>query len=354
MAQTILIVDDQEINRKLLGVIFQEQYNVLEAENGQVALEILQEEDNDVTCVFLDLMMPIKSGLDVLEYMRENKLLDKIPVIMVTGEATAQSDEKAYEYGVADIIYKPFEERVVMRRTKNIIELYEHRNNLEKKLEERTRELKKSQATLAKNNEFLINALSSVVEFRNLESGEHVKRVKQFTNILAHCVMELYPKYGLTEEKINLIADASALHDIGKIAIPDNILLKPGKLTKEEYEEMKKHTIYGCEILERFKLENSDFYNYCYDICRYHHERNDGKGYPDKLKGHEIPISAQIVSIADVYDALVSPRIYKMPYDVYEASRMILEGECGNFSDELLDAFKMARDDFYAVTELEG
>lgn len=353
MAQTILIVDDQEINRKLLAMIFEEQYNVLEAENGQVALEILQEENNKVTCVFLDLMMPIKSGLDVLQYMRENKLLDKIPVIMVTGEATAQTDEKAYEYGVADIIYKPFEERVVMRRTKNIIELYEHRNNLEKKLEERTKQLRRSKEILAKNNEFLVNALSSVVEFRNLESGEHVKRVKEFTKILARCVMVLYPKYGLTEEKISLISDASALHDIGKIAIQDSILLKPGKLTDEEFDEMKKHTIYGCEILEKFKQEDSEFYRYCYDICRYHHERNDGLGYPDRLKGDEIPISAQIVGLADVYDALVSPRIYKMPYDVYEASRMILEGECGNFSDEILDAFSMAKEDFYRVTEFE-
>ena len=349
--KTILIVDDQEINRKLLGVIFEEQYNVLEAENGQVALEILQEENNDVSCIFLDLMMPIKSGLDVLAYMREKKLLETIPVIMVTGEATAQTDEKAYEYGVADIIYKPFEERVVMRRTKNIIELYEHRNKLEKKLEERTKQLRKSQETLAKNNEFLVNALSSVVEFRNLESGEHVKRVKTFTKILANCVMTLYPKYELTPDKIALISDASALHDIGKIAISDTILLKPGKLTKDEYEEMKKHTIYGCEILEKFKQEGSDFYQYCYDICRYHHERNDGKGYPDGLKGNEIPIAAQIVGLADVYEALVSPRIYKMPYDIYEASRMILEGECGNFSEEILDAFKMAREEFYAVTE---
>jgi putative two-component system response regulator len=165
--------------------------------------------------------------------------------------------------------------------------------------------------------------------------------------------MEFYPKYGITNEQASLIVSASALHDIGKIAIPDSILLKPGRLTPEEFEEMKKHTIYGCEILEKFKQEENEFYRYCYDICRYHHERYDGGGYPDKLKGDEIPIWAQIVSIVDVFDALVSKRVYKAPYAVEEAERMIMRGECGVFSPEILDCFQIAKPELRAATEVE-
>ena len=165
--------------------------------------------------------------------------------------------------------------------------------------------------------------------------------------------MKIYPKYNITKEQAALIVNASALHDIGKIAIPDSILLKPGRLNEEEFAEMKKHTIYGCELLEKFKQEDNEFYQYCYDICRYHHERYDGNGYPDQLKGDEIPIWAQIVSVVDVYDALVSKRVYKDPFAVEEAARMIIDGECGIFSPEMLDCFRLAKEELFAVTEGE-
>ncbi len=165
--------------------------------------------------------------------------------------------------------------------------------------------------------------------------------------------MKIYPKYEITKEQAALIVNASALHDIGKIAIPDSILLKPGKLTEEEFEEMKKHTVYGCELLEKFKQEDNEFYRYCYDICRYHHERHDGNGYPDRLEGDAIPIWAQIVSVVDVYDALVSKRVYKDPFAVEEAARMILEGECGVFSPEMIDCFTLAEQELFAATEGE-
>jgi putative two-component system response regulator len=287
--------------------------------------------------------MPKMSGLDVLKEMAERKYADHIPVILITAEATADSDLKAYEYGASDIIYKPFNPRIVMRRAQNIIELFSNRINIEKKLEKRTRQLRESQAKIQKNSEFLINALSSVVEFRSLESGEHVQRVKNYTGILLRQLVELYPEYQFSEEDMQLMVNASALHDLGKIAIPDSILLKPGKLTKEEFEIMKTHTTKGCELLEKFKQDDSDFYRYCYDICRYHHERYDGNGYPDGLKGDEIPIWAQIVSIVDVYDALVSKRVYKDPYSIVEAIQMIFDGECGVFSPKILDCFQMAK-----------
>lgn len=348
---SILIADDQEINREILKVIFEEQYEILEASDGTQAINLIEAHRETIVLVFLDLLMPGKSGLDVLAFMTDKGYMDAIPVIMITGEATADTDEKAYEYGVSDIIYKPFAPKVVMRRSMNIIELFAHRIDIERKLEERTKELRESKEKLERSNEFLVNALSSVVEFRSLESGEHIQRVKHLTKIMLKYVRKFYPQYQLTKEQVGLIVNASGLHDLGKVAIPDSILLKPGKLTAEEFEEMKKHTIYGCELLEQFKQEETEFYRYCYDICRYHHERYDGRGYPDHLKGDEIPIWAQVVSIIDVYDALVSKRVYKEAYADDEAARMIRDGECGTFSPVMLDCFRMAKYELLEAAE---
>jgi putative two-component system response regulator len=350
---TILIADDAELNREMIKFIFEEQYNIIEASDGEQAVDFIKKSHARICLMFLDLLMPKKSGLDVLKFMNESGYINSIPVIMITGESTDESDEKAYEYGASDIIYKPFAPNVVMRRSKNIMELFEHRINIENELEKRTSELVESQKKLEANNDFLINALSSVVEFRSLESGEHIKRVRYFTKLLLKYIMEFYPKYGITEKQARLIESASALHDIGKIAIPDSILLKPGKLTPEEFTEMKKHTIYGCDILDKFKQEDNEFFRYCYDICRYHHERYDGKGYPDRLKGDKIPIWAQVVSIVDVFDALVSKRVYKDAYPVEEAERMIVRGECGVFSPEIIDCFQLAKPELRKATEAE-
>lgn len=343
----ILIVDDMEMNRVILKGIVEEQFEVIEAGDGDEAIESLEKNADDIALMFLDLEMPKVNGLEVLKYMNANLLINKIPVIMITGESTVDSDVKAYELGVSDIIYKPFSVSIVIRRTLNLIELFEHRTNLEMKLRERTAELLASQEKIQKNNEFLVDALSSVLELRSSESGQHIRRVKHLTGVLLKYLQEYYPEYNITDEQAHTIAMASALHDIGKIAIPDDILLKPAKLTKTEFETMTTHTTQGCNMLETFKQEDSDFYKYCYEICRYHHERYDGKGYPDKLVGEDIPIHAQIVSIVDVFDALVSERVYKAPYTFEEALRMIHEGECGQFSPKIIDCFDMARAELF-------
>lgn len=349
--KTVLIADDADINREILKVVFKEQFRILEAADGEQAIEILDAGHDEIVMLFLDLMMPKKNGLEVMEHMKQKGYMDRIPVIMITGEATAESDLRAYEYGASDIIYKPFNAQVVMRRTLNVLELFENRIDMETKLEERTNKLFEMQKKLQQNNEFLINALSSVVEFRSLESGEHIKRVKYFTRILMNYMMKFHPEYRLTKEQVDMIVNASALHDIGKITIPDSILLKPGKLTPIEFAQMKKHTTNGCELLERFKQEESEFYKYCYDICRYHHERYDGNGYPDGLKGEEIPIWAQVVSIVDVFDALVSKRVYKMAYAADESVNMIHNGECGEFSPKVMECFDRAKEDLFEIAE---
>ncbi len=350
----ILIVDDAIVNRAMLKHIFSEQFTIIEAGDGEDAIPLIEEYKEQIAVIFLDLLMPKKSGLDVLEYMNSKHLINELPVIMITGESTDESDEKVYDYGAMDIIYKPFAPRVVMRRTMNIIDLFESRRNIEHKLEERTKELIESQNKLSKNNEFLIDALSSVVEFRSLESGEHIRRVKFFTRIMLKHLVECFPEYAYLKTEIDAIVNASALHDLGKIAIPDSILLKPGKLNDDEFKIMKKHTTYGCELLENFKQEDNQFYRYCYDIVRHHHERWDGKGYPDNLSGNDIPIWAQVVSVVDVYDALVSKRVYKEAYAVSEAVRMINDGECGIFSPTILECFNLAKNDFFYVTEVLG
>lgn len=354
---TILIADDFLVNRQLLKIIFQEQFEIIEAENGAEAITLLTRWQDEIALMFLDLQMPVKSGIEVLQFMEEEGIDKLIPVIVITGEATDETDEKVYELGASDIIYKPFAPKVVMRRAMNIMELFAHRIDLENALIERTKELYASQRKLERFNSFLVTSISSVAEFRSFESDEHINRVKYFTKIILGYLRKQYPKYEFTLEQMKQIVDASAMHDIGKISIPDRILLKPDKLTKEEYEIMKTHTTNGAKLIEGFIAESEDndmFYHYCYDICKYHHERYDGGGYPEGLVGDAIPIWAQVVSIAHTYDNLISKRIYKVPYVVDEAARMINAGECGVFSPEVLDCFNLAKEELFRATEDEN
>lgn len=301
--------------------------------------------------MLLDLIMPNVDGYAVLDYMRENGLLDRIPVIVISAESARGVEVKCLEMGVTDFIRKPFDSVTVRRRVKNTADLFMYKNHLEDKVRLQTRDLEeKNKLLLAQaeqireTNEKIVDILGTVVEYRNLESGEHIKRVKGFTEILAKKAAEKYPEYGLTDEKISVIVEASPLHDIGKIAIKDSVLLKPGRLTKEEFEYMKTQ---GCEILRQIAGTWSEEYEHIsYEICRHHHERYDGKGYPDGLVGEEIPISAQLVSIADVYDALVSDRVYKKAIAKDKAYQMILDGECGTFSPRLIECFKESRQEF--------
>lgn len=350
--QQILIVDDEEINRAVLNEMFKDEYDTIEAENGQDAIAQI-ENNQDIALILLDIVMPVMDGFEVLQYMKSHDLLEEIPVILITSEAAKDSEDQAYSYGVADVMHKPFYPHIVKRRSKNIIELYQNKHNMEVRLKEQKETIMAQEKKIQESNEFMIDALSSVVEFRSSETGEHIRRIKYFTRIMLKYLMKYYPKYGITPEQIDEIARASALHDIGKIGIPDAILLKPGRLTPEEFEIMKTHTTIGCDILERFKEnQTSEFYSYCYDICRYHHERWDGNGYPDHLAGDEIPISAQIVAVADVYDALVSHRVYKSAYANNDAYEMIMNGECGQFSPDVLECFELAKVDFFNIVEV--
>jgi len=359
MQEKVLIVDDMEINRDILEAILEDEYSVLLAETGKQALEIIDKYKEDIKMILLDLVMPEMDGFGVLRAMKERAMIGRIPVLVITGEGSIEIEKKCFDCGVSDFARKPFDNILIKKRVKNIMELFLHKNELEKLVEEQTETVKiqykllEAQAEeLQQNNENIIEILGSVVEYRDVESGEHIKRVKYFSKILATYLMEEYPECGLTPEKIAIITSASALHDIGKIAIPDNVLLKPGKFTDEEFAIMKTHTTKGGQILNDIRgAWDEDYGAACYDICMYHHERYDGRGYPKGLKGEEIPISAQIVSVADVYDALVQKRVYKDAFSLEEAYQMIMDGKCGAFSPKLLHCFSKAKAEFEEMAE---
>ena len=350
--EIILVVDDKEVNRAILRNIFEADYQVLEAQDGAQALELVDKYEDSIVMILLDIVMPIKDGFAVLMELNQKKILQKIPVILIIGDESKESERRAYEYKVSDIILKPFDSRIVQRRVYNLIELYSYKNRLEHMVKEQTATLIKQAAKLKEANNQVIDTMSTIVEFRNLESGLHIMRIKGFTRILAKQVAHFCPEYQLTNEIIEIITQVATMHDVGKIVIPDQILLKPSKLTPDEFEIMKSHTTKGCEIINMITgLEGQNYYDYGYEICRHHHERYDGKGYPDGLVGDEIPISAQIVAIADVYDALVSDRVYKAAYSKEKAYQMIIGGECGMFSPKLLECFKLARGKFEEFAE---
>ena len=359
MRNGILIVDDVECNRELLQEILKDDYEIILAQNGREALQILEEQNENIAVMLLDLIMPEMDGFQVLEEVKSRPWSNHLAIMIISSENTGKTEKRCFDMGVVDFIHRPFDEILVKKRVQNIVSLYQYQEGLEQKIEQQTETLKKQfkllqvQAEqLKQSKENVIDILGTVVEYRNLESGEHIKRVKGYTRILAEQLMQEYPEYGLTQEKIEVIVSASALHDIGKIAIPDSILLKPEKLTNDEFEYMKSHTTRGCEILSN--IENTwdeEYGKVSYEICRHHHERYDGKGYPDGLKGEEIPISAQIVSIADVYDALVNERVYKSAFTKEKAFQMIVTGECGVFSPKLLDCFWNVRRSFEGMAE---
>lgn len=341
---TILIVDDIEMNRVILGSIFEENYKIMEAENGEQALSMLEQYHDNIVVVLLDLVMPVKNGYAVMEEMGRKGLISEVPVVIITAEDSVESEVQAFDLGASDIIMKPFEPHVVGRRVKNIMELNRRKLNQEEIIEEQAAKLRES-------NSIMVDTLSSLIEYRSVETGQHVKRIRMFTKVLLEDIAKNYEEFNLDDHKIEVIASASSMHDVGKIAIPDNILNKPGRLTKEEFEVMKTHSMKGCEILEKLTpMSDKEYLRYAYNICRHHHERWDGTGYPDGLSGERIPVCAQAVGIADCYDALTNDRVYKKAIPAEQALNMILQGECGTFSPKMLECLKNVKNAFMVLT----
>lgn len=334
----LLVVDDSEMNREILKEILGKEYQILEACDGEEALKMLEQYGTEISLVLLDIIMPKMDGFEVLAYMNRDKWIEDIPVIMISSEGSESYIRRAYELGASDYISRPFDAKVVYQRVINMIKLYAKQRRLIHLVTDQIYEKEK-------NNRMMTGILSQIVEFRNGESGLHVLHINILTQLLLEKLTRKSENYDLSWSQQHMIATASALHDIGKIGIDEKILNKPGKLTKEEFEAMKQHTIIGARMLDRLEMyHDEEMMKYAYEICRWHHERYDGKGYPDGLKGEEIPISAQVVSLADVYDALVSDRVYKKAYSHEKAMEMILNGECGMFNPLLLECLVEIQD----------
>lgn len=334
---TILIIDDDAVNRKILAKIFSDMYAIREAPNGSVGLSEILTNRQQFCAILLDVVMPGMNGIEVLRHLKKMKIPEKIPVFLITAEYEDELEREAYRLGVMDVIIKPVVSYVVRRRVQSVIELFATRERLRTVIEDQKSELKKQAERISDLNRGMIEALATAIEFRNEESGEHVNRIYFITKFMLENT-----EFGesLSPEEINNIAVASIMHDVGKIAIPDAVLAKPGKLTKEEYEIMQTHTVQGVVLLESItQLRESAMYDYACDIARHHHERWDGRGYPDHLVGDEISPWAQVVSLADVYDALSSKRVYKNAFSRNKVLEMIWAGECGVFNPQLLDSF---------------
>ena len=330
----ILIVDDSEINRSLLSDMLSGEYEILEAENGMEASAILQSHEHEISVMLLDIVMPVMDGFETLVAMNKNGWIKSIPVIMISAETVPAYVDRAYDLGVQDYISRPFDERTVRRRVINTIMLFAKQKELSHMVADQMMEKENG-------NQLMIEILSNIVEFRNGESGLHVLHIRTLTELFLKALLEKTDKYDISRKDIPLICNASALHDIGKIVIPEEVLNKPGRFTDEEFAIMRTPSMEGARLLEDIPMrKNEPLIQLGYQICRWHHERYDGKGYPDGLKGEEIPIVAQVVALADVYDALTSKRVYKDAYSHEKAVEMILNGECGIFNPILMECLK--------------
>ncbi|NHM15144.1 response regulator [Eggerthellaceae bacterium zg-887] len=330
----ILIVDDTDVNRDILSDILEQDYNVLEASSGLEAIEVLRRHEGALSLILLDIVMPGMDGFEMLAYLRKNHWAEDVPIIVISSETSPGYVKKGFELGVTDYVSRPFDPEIVSRRVANVIGLFSKQERLKDLVVHSMQEQEK-------RDTLMVDILSSIVEFRNGESGLHVMRIRIISEILLEAVSRRFPQYGLSPSRIALISTAAALHDIGKITLPGSILNKPGKLTDEEFKVMKTHTIIGDEMLRGLQRgADIDLVKCARSICRWHHERWDGNGYPDGLSGDAIPIEAQVVALADVYDALVSERVYKPAYTHDEAVDIILSGGCGAFNPALLACFE--------------
>lgn len=337
--ELVLIVDDAEINREILFEMLKDRFDIIEASSGEACLELLYQYGTEISIVLLDFIMPGMDGLGVLKVMNKEHLIEDIPVIMISSEDSELHIRQAYEMGVSDYISRPFDTSVVRQRVYNTIKLYAKQRKLIDLVAGQMQEKEK-------NNQIMVNILSHIVECRNGESGQHVRNIGILTKLLLKKLMQKTDRYQMTWGDLNRIALASALHDIGKSGIEEAILNKPGKLTQEEYEKMKQHTVIGWSMLQNLKqYQEEPLVRIAEQICRWHHERYDGKGYPDGLKGDEIPISAQVVSLADVYDALTNERVYKKAIPHEKAIEMIVAGECGQFNPMLIECLLEIKED---------
>lgn len=362
MKGQVLIINDDKVEMAALNLAISEDYRCILAMSVNDGVRFLASNEGEFDAVVVKLEMKPISGLRFVQIMSENNKISTMPFIVTVESDDDLELDECFDLGAVDYIAKPFSNARILRCLSRNISTFNKFKILGERIEqnnealqEKFEELKRKNEELKDNQTAVLEALGTVVEYRNLEDINHVRRVKEFTEILGRHMMESFPECGLTPEKLKVYARASMLHDIGKICIPDSIMLKPGRMTDEEFELMKSHTTKGVELMASIKdTWDQEYAAAAEEICRWHHERFDGRGYPDKLVGDAIPISAQLVAIADTYDALVSDRVYKKAYTKSEAYKMMTQGECGIFSPQIMEAFRQSRAEFETVVDEKG
>lgn len=350
----MLVADDVEMNKSIIHEIFAPHFEIIQTSSSELVFKFLMQYKNSISIILINENIAKSFNKDIVKTLTNLKIFENVPVILILNKNSARMKAINIDLPFSDVVSSPVNPFVIQKRVANLVELYSHKNELEDLVEKQTakilsqnKALKLQQRKINTINNDMLDTLSTVIEYRDVESGRHIHRIKKFTEVMLRALAVKYPKYNMTEEKINLIASASSLHDIGKIAIPDSILLSPRRLTYDEFKIMKEHTVKGCDLLNQLdSVERNEYFTYCYDICRYHHEKYDGNGYPDGLVGDKIPIWAQVVSVADCYDALTSDRPYKAAFSHEQAVEMIRTGACGAFSDEMMDCFSSVLTDF--------
>ena len=355
----LLLADTIEMNKSIIHEIFSSEFEILQCSGSEMAFQLLMQYRSSISIILINESIAKNFSKDIVKTLANLKVFDNIPIILILNKSSARMKQMNIDLHFSDVVSSPVNPFVIQKRVANLVELYSHKNELEDLVQRQTakilsqnKALKLQQKKINTINNDMLDTLSTVIEYRDVESGRHIHRIKKFTEVMLRHLAVKYPKYKMTEEKINLIASASSLHDIGKIAIPDSILLSPRRLTYDEFRIMKEHTVKGCDLLNQLdSVERNEYFTYCYDICRYHHEKYDGMGYPDGLKGDEIPIWAQVVAVADCYDALTSDRPYKAAFSHDQAVEMIRTGACGAFSDEMMDCFSASLSEFKKLAQ---
>lgn len=359
--QVIIIIDEIGDNYNHLYKVLQKNYTVKRACDFEEFFSEFKRSKEDTVLIIINLDLLNTSEAEDLKTLKSTGALGKLSIVTINENSSNESEKLAYALGASDTIKKPFNiDYIIMKKINILVDMFNYQSDLQKILKIQAKKIYQQASKLIEQNNMLnkintnlMESISSVVEWRDWETGKHVKRIRCFTNSLLNNVSRTLPKYTMSPQDIEIISMASTTHDLGKIAIPDSILLKPGKLTKDEFEVMKTHTTKGFEMIGSFNdIDVNNYLLYCKDICLYHHEKYDGKGYPNGLCGEEIPIWAQVVSVADCYDALVSNRPYKRPFTTKEAAKMIFDGECGAFSQEVLECFRNTLPEFENLSKV--
>lgn len=355
MRETMLVVGDVKKESAFLKQTFEKKYFVADTEDSKEAICYLEDHLSEMAMLFFDIHMPVDDRYDLIRYLKEHNCMKRIPIILITDEKKQELTEWEYDFEATDIISKPFVNGIIEKRINNILELYQYKYCTAEDTRKQKDTVKQKIIKLKEHHDNLLNILHDIITNRNVESVNHIQYVQGYTEILAQQYADLYPDSGMTKDRIEMIVQAARVHDVGKITIPDSITSRPGRLSQYELELLKVHTIKGSEIIKVIsEIQEDEECIISYNVCRYHHEKYDGTGYPEGMKQDEIPIEAQIVGLADMYDVLVNATVNKKAFTPKEAFYKLMKGECGELSPQMKECLEAAKESLEAFNIEKG